>query len=422
MTTKEQNELMTRVGPDTRMGKLLRRYWHPVAALDEMIGRWTKRVRLLGEDLVLFKTRNGAFGLIEENCPHRRASFFHGMPTENGIRCPYHGWHFDPSGTCIEQPFEKGRNALLGKQVADAYPVEELGGMLFAYLGPKPAPLLPRFAEFLWPRAIRAIGRFDIPCNWLQCMENSADPVHTEWLHGHLHQFRNEELGVQTAIAKQHDRIAFDDFEFGLVKRRLYVGQSEESEDWQVGHPLVFPNILLVGSSGGSWKAHTFQIRVPIDDTNTAQYWYHAYVPPMEADVDGRLLHQVPPFYVPKLKDENGEYDMDYIDAQDIMAWVTQGPIADRSRENLAASDRGVVAYRRMLMAELEKSERGEDPRGVLRDPARNAEIILPLEKGKNMYTDGFASFQSRLAISFSPVIDDLNRLFTPKAKQIESV
>lgn len=415
MLTQEQNELLTRIGRGTRMGNLLRRYWHPVAALDQMSDKWTHRVRLLGEDLILFRDKSGKFGLIEESCPHRRASFFHGIPTENGIRCMYHGWEFDGAGTCTEQPFEKGRNALLGKKIADAYPVEELGGMLFAYLGPAPAPLLPRFSEYIWKNAVRSIGRFVIPCNWLQCMENSADPVHTEWLHGHLHQFRNEKEGVKTAIAQPHDRIGFDEFEFGLVKRRLYVGQSETSEDWTVGHPIVFPNILLVGSGGGLWKAHTFQIRVPIDDTHTAHYWYHAYVPPEGVEIPEHLLTQSPPYYEPKLTTPEGDWDLDMIDAQDIMAWVTQGAIADRSRENLAASDTGVVAYRRMLLRELEKIEKGQDPIGVIRDPYRNKEIMLPIEKGKNMYTDGFASYLRRQAVHFSPIRDDLVKLFTPR-------
>jgi 5,5'-dehydrodivanillate O-demethylase len=419
LITKEQNELMTRIGPGTRMGALLRRYWHPVAALDEMKDRWTKRVRILGEDLVLYKTRAGKLGLIEESCPHRRASFYHGIPTQDGIRCMYHGWEFDGAGVCTHMPFEKGRNALQGRKIADAYPVEELGGLLFAYLGPQPAPLLPRFAEFTWANCVRSVGRHDIPCNWLQCMENSADPVHTEWLHGQLHEFRHEKEGVKTAIAHKHDRIAFDEFPYGLVKRRLYEGQSETAEDWTVGHPIVFPNILLVGSGGGLWKAHTFQIRVPIDDENTAHWWYHAYVPPQGMTPREEYLNRAP-YYEPVLKTPDGEYDLEMIDAQDIMAWVTQGEIADRTRENLAASDTGVVAYRRMLLRELEKIERGEDPIGTIRDPANNGPISLPIEKGKNMLSDGFASYLTRMAVQHSPVREELVRLFTPRREAAE--
>ena len=126
------------------------------------------------------------------------------------------------------------------------------------------------------------------------------------------------------------------------------------------------------------------------------------------------------PYYEPVLKTPDGEYDLEMIDAQDIMAWVTQGKIADRTRENLAASDQGVVAYRRMLMRELEKIERGEDPIGTIRDPANNGPISLPIEKGKNMLSDGFASYLTRMAVQHSPVREELVRLFTPRREAAE--
>jgi 5,5'-dehydrodivanillate O-demethylase len=419
MLTSEENELLTRIGPGTQMGNLLRRYWQPVAGLAEMQDRWTMRVRLLGEDLVLFKDRTGKFGLIGEHCPHRGASLFYGIPAQDGLRCPYHGWKFDGAGTCVEQPNEPESNALLGTKVTPAYPVEELGGLLFAYLGPLPAPLVPRYSGFVWDRAIRAIGKAVVPCNWLQIMENSVDPVHTEWLHGALYEFVREAEGAKVAISRHHVKIAFDEFEHGIVKRRLLEGQSEDSEDWRVGHPLVFPNILSVGSGGGLFKQNTFQIRVPIDDTHTMHWWYHAWVPADDVEVPPHLLEQVPPVYEPTFTDEKGEYKLDFIEAGDIMAWVTQGPIANRANEHLGASDRGVSLFRKMLRRELEKSERGEDPLGVLRDPARNKVIELPIEKGKEMYSDGVKVFVSRSAISFSPIVGDLIKLFSrdaPKA------
>ena len=428
MLTQEQNDLLTRVGPGTKMGNLMRRYWQPIAASSEMADRWTHRVRLLGEDLVLFKDLKGNLGLVEESCPHRRASLGFGIPESDGIRCPYHGWKFDGSGRCLEQPFETGRNALIGKKAIAAYPVQELGGLIFAYLGPQPAPLLPNFSAFIWKDAIRTVGKFVIPCNWLQCMENTADPVHTEWLHGALHEFRMEHTGEKTKVKQQHDKIAFDEFEFGMIKRRLYRGQAETAHDWTVGHPLVFPNILLTGSDGGItgsdggiWKAHTFQIRVPVDDTHTLHFWYQSYVPPEGSDVPPHLLTQTPPHYDVPIMLPNGEFNLDMVDAQDIMAWVTQGPIADRTRENLGNSDLGIVTYRRMLMREMEKVERGEDPIGVLRDPAKNSEVRLPLEKGKDMYKDGFERIISRLAIYQSPVAQDLVRLSKPKQKEAAS-
>src|SRR4029078_5493425 len=136
MLTAEQNEMLTRIGPGTPCGALMRRYWHPIAAVSEMDGKWTKRVRLLGEDLVLFKDKKGDFGLITEQCPHRRASLAFGIPTDDGIRCPYHGWAFDQGGQCTEQPNEPAKSSFKSNIKTPAYAVEEMGGIFWAYMGP----------------------------------------------------------------------------------------------------------------------------------------------------------------------------------------------------------------------------------------------------------------------------------------------
>ncbi len=413
MLTAQENELLTRIGPGTPMGALMRRYWYPVAGVTEMREVWTKRVRLLGEDLVLYRDRSGRFGLIEESCPHRRASLAYGIPTAAGIRCPYHGWEFDRTGACVEQPNEPEESRFKDKIRTPAYAVEQLGGMLFAYLGPQPVPLLPRLDGFVTDRAIRMIGRAVVPCNWLQIMENSVDPVHTEWLHGKLYEFEREQDGESVAIARHHVKIAFDEFDFGIYKRRLLEGQSEDADDWKTGHPMVFPNILAVGNASDSWRMHAFQIRVPMDDTHTMHYWYNAYVPLEGQAVPAKLLDDVPMYDVPFV-DERGEYLTDLVDGQDIMAWVTQGPIADRTRETLGASDRGLTLFRRMLRRELAKVENGEDPIGVVRDPERNRTIELRMEKAKAHYADGFESLVRRTRIRYSPVVDDLIRVFAP--------
>src|SRR5277367_3831673 len=158
MLTAEQNERLTRIGPGTPMGGLLRRYWMPVATVREMRDRWTKRVRLLGEDLVLFRDRSGRLGLIGETCPHRRASLAYGIPAIDGIRCPYHGWKFDASGACIEQPNEPEGSTFKDKVNIGGYAVSELGGLIWGYLGPQPAPLIPKLDGFVAERAIRTIG------------------------------------------------------------------------------------------------------------------------------------------------------------------------------------------------------------------------------------------------------------------------
>ena len=243
-----------------------------------MKDRWTKRVRLLGEDLVLFKDRQGRFGLIEEQCPHRRASLAYGIPTQDGIRCPYHGWQFDGAGHCIEQPNEPEGSSFKEKVKTAGYPLGELGGLIWAYLGPQPVPLIPRLDGFVAEGAIRAMGRAVVPCNWLQIMENSVDPVHTEWLHGRFAEFVS---GMPNPASRHTIKIGVDEGEDGVIERRLLEGQAEDDEDWSVGHPVVFPNILALGSSDANTKTFGFQIRVPIDDTNTQYYWYNAFVPPL---------------------------------------------------------------------------------------------------------------------------------------------
>src|SRR5258706_7698385 len=147
------------------------------------------RVRILGEDLVLLKARPGRLGLIHKFCPHRRASLAYGLPTADGLRCSYHGWEYDAQGHCLDRPSETHRDALKDKVMTPAYPVQTLGGLIFAYLGPLPAPLLPRFDAYAEDGAIRTVGKVVVDCNWLQIMENSADPVHTEWLHGQILEF-----------------------------------------------------------------------------------------------------------------------------------------------------------------------------------------------------------------------------------------
>jgi 5,5'-dehydrodivanillate O-demethylase len=417
MLTPEENEQLTRVGPGTPMGNLLRRYWQPIAAVSEMKDRWTKRVRLLGEDLVLFKDRTGRFGLIAEFCPHRRASLAYGIPQQDGIRCPYHGWKFDAFGRCVEQPNEPEGSTFKEKIKTPGYPVQELGGLLWAYLGPLPAPLIPRYDGFVAEGAIRMVGSAVINCNWLQIMENSVDPVHTEWLHGKLYEFIQEKNGVKVAISKHHVKIGFDEFEYGIIKRRLLEGQSEDVSDWKDGHPVVFPTILAVGSGGGWWKQYVFQLRVPMDDTHTMHLWYHAYIPPAGSDVPRHLLDDVAYYEVP-IRDEKGEYMLDFIHVQDIMAWETQGPIADRSREALGWSDSGITLYRKMLRREMKKVQEGKDPMNVIRDPAKNGVIELPLEKFKEHFSDGFESLLRRHMASFSPIAEDLIKIFTQGPKE----
>jgi 5,5'-dehydrodivanillate O-demethylase len=413
MESAKHNQQLTEVGKGTPMGNLMRRYWQPFGALVDLDNKWTKRVRLLGEDLVLFKDRQGRLGLIAEQCPHRRASFAHGIPTQDGIRCPYHGWEYNAQGKCINQPNEQDKCAFRDKVSTDAYPVEEMGGMLWAYMGPQPQPLLPRWDGFVAEGTIRIMGRTVLPINWLQIMENSLDPVHTEWLHGHHYEFLKEQEGVKVAISARHLKIDFKEFEFGMTKHRLLEGHSEDGDDWKVGHPIVFPNMLAVGNGDEKSRYYSFQMRVPVDDTHTLHLWFNAYVPPKGADVPKHLLEKVHTYEVPYL-DAQGEFIVDNVDGQDMMAWISQGPIADRTQENLGATDKGVVMYRRMLKREMDKVQSGIDPMGLVRDSHRNQCIDLPNEKKKHHNSDGFTSFMMRTHAKYSPIADDLSKLFEP--------
>jgi 5,5'-dehydrodivanillate O-demethylase len=407
MLTEQENERLTRVGRGTPGGELLRRYWHPIVPIDRMRGKWTQRVRLLGEDLVLYRDRSGKLGLIGEQCPHRRASLAYGIPTENGIRCPYHGWQFDGTGTCLEQPNEPEGSTFKEKVDLPGYPVQEFAGLIWAYLGPLPAPLIPRLDGLVAPHAIRTVGITHVNCNWLQIMENSVDPVHTEWLHGKLFEFVYESEGRKTALARHHAKIAFDEFEYGIIKRRLMEDQDEDCADWRVGHPIVFPTTLAVSSSEPNWTYYQFQFRTPVDDTHTEHFWYAAFEFPEGTAIPEHLREAVPAFDAPQ-RDESGEYMLKSIHAQDVMAWETQGPLALRQLESLGTTDRGVIMLRKMVEREMEKVRNGRDPMGVVRDPAQNVYIELPKERGKDMNDDGFETMVRRSMVSFSPACEEI--------------
>ncbi|MEA2642594.1 MAG: 5,5-dehydrodivanillate O-demethylase oxygenase subunit [Chloroflexota bacterium] len=413
MLTKEENERLTRVGPGTPMGGLLRRYWYPVAGVAELEDEPTKAVRLLGEDLVLYRDRSGEYGLLGQHCPHRKASLEYGVPEEHGLRCCYHGWLFDPAGNCLEQPAEPAESSFKDRIHHTAYPVQPLGGLLWAYLGPQPAPLLPRFDVFAWEDAWRDIGVNVIPCNWLQCVENSIDLTHVDWLHGHYYDYVLERKGKPRRTERvyggaHHVKIGFDLFDFGIVKRRMVEGSTEESWTWAEGtNPLIFPNATRAGGSG------SLQIRVPVDDTHTMNVLYSCYRPNDGQPVPAQ--ERIPVYNVP-VYEQSGRYKTDWITGQDMMAWVTQGPIMDRTDEKLGASDQGIIFYRKVLVDQLEKVERGEDPLGVLRDPAKN--VLIELKRERNTGRTGFMDNHWQ---QFSPIFKEAKALLErSKATPVE--
>ena len=382
MLTQEMQERLTLVGPGTPMGELMRRYWHPIAASSELDDdNPTKEIRLLGEDLVLFRDARGRVGCIEPSCAHRKANLSYGIPEPEGIRCPYHGWLYDIDGQCVDQPSEPEGSRFKEKVKLKAYKVEELGGVIFVYMGPQPVPVLPKWDLFMWEGVTRSTYSVDLPCNWLQCHENSLDPVHFQWLHRYYGMWRSSKnmddetrAGFDRTSAvrgKRHVKIGFDRFEYGIIKRRLLEGEAEDSEWWRIGHPILFPYTLRVGQD--HW--FEFQCRVPIDDTHTMHFAYTVMTPkPGEVMAPQTTIpHEIRPLYF-----ENGRIKDDYVVGQDQLAWIIQGPIMDRLTERLGVTDVGLIMYRNMLDEQMKIVEDGGDPVNVHRE--EKSIITLPTE------------------------------------------
>jgi 5,5'-dehydrodivanillate O-demethylase len=382
MLTKERNDALTRVSKGTPAGELLRRYWQPVAALSELAGKRNRlRVRILGEDLVLFRTSSGELILIAERCAHRGASLYHGFIEADGVRCPYHGIKYDAHGRCLEVPFEPPGSPVKQEICLASYPVRALGGLVFAYLGSGEPPVLPRWDLLVSRRGKRSVNLLPpLQCNWLQIMENSADTTHTFYLHAHM----MEVMGHPEKGAYYRRPIEGFDFEiertptwYGLRKVRTYGSNGGERER---GHPILFPNALYVPHDGNV-DVHW---RVPIDDTHTRIV--RLEFAPADREVDQRD-EDVPARYEPSFKNADGEYILDVNFAnQDAMAYESQGPIADRTKEYLLAADRGIVLYRKMLEEEMAAVAAGRDPAGVVRDPALDIPIEIAVSRGQALY------------------------------------
>jgi 5,5'-dehydrodivanillate O-demethylase len=404
MLSAERNEKLTRLGAGTPAGELLRRYWYPVAISSQLPRCDLRKVRLLGADLVLYRLADGTPHLLDDRCPHRGTALSYGIVEDTGLRCPYHGWLFDGRGSCLEQPGEPPSTTFANRVRARAYAVQELGGLIFAYLGPEPAPTLPRYDLFCWDDAIRDIGYATIPCNFVQIMENGVDLDHVAWLHGRLSRWlagRGVADEIPQMFTRRNREVAFEATDYGILMRRQLEGQDSSADDWSIGHPLVFPNLLRLGGGG----SYGFHIRVPVDDETTWVLWYTAYRPgglPL-ADPGPVTCYEVP------WQDENGDFLLNNVEGQDIMAWVTQGAIADRSREHLGTVDRGVIMLRRMFFQQMDRVAAGEDPINVIRGAGAGKVIDLPQEiekfgAGAGYLHDVLTATQAR----FSPRRDEI--------------
>ncbi|HEY3305731.1 MAG TPA: Rieske 2Fe-2S domain-containing protein, partial [Candidatus Binatia bacterium] len=352
MLTQEENELLTRVGPGTPAGELLRRYWLPVAPACELTDeKPTLHARILGEDLVLFRDRTGRVGLLDDRCPHRGASVLYGRVEKRGIACAYHGWLFDTEGNCIECPAEPAGSKFHLTVKHKAYPVQKFVGLYWTYMGPKPLPLLPQYD--LWVRKDgrrRVIVQPQLDCNWFQAMENSVDPSHLQILHQTMIGRGRTIASTTRGLTDDVEQFEFYEFPYGIMKKRRYInGRIDE-------HPLIFPNILR--------QSNATQIRVPMDDAHTKIFFVR-----FDPSEDGGVVEEngdLPVEYVNPYKNPPDalhpftRFDMTIdVQCQDHMAWETQGPISDRTHERLATADRGIVMLREMMKREIEKVEKG---------------------------------------------------------------
>jgi 5,5'-dehydrodivanillate O-demethylase len=370
MLTAQENDRLSRVGPRTPCGELMRRYWHPIATSSQLAGPGTRPVRILGENLVLFRDLQGGLGLVEPHCAHRKAGLVFGMPDQGGLRCGYHGWLYNTKGQCIDQPFEKFLHPTTEWKHEiriKAYPVEELGGLIFAYLGPEPTPLLPRWEAFVLDGVYREIGLAVIPCNWLQTVENAGDPSHVVATHWQMSEYVLSRLGRSDLCRHKMSSGATGYFNI----------QADPEGPYGLGH-ILFPYI-------DAQSDLTYQIRVPVDDTHTLHIWYMVHTKEAQAELGVDLpaqtdQRQIPVFDVPVPRLVNGlEPDWPLLDnnsGQDLVMWYSQGDIVDRTTENLSNGDMNIIRMRKYLDKQIKAVESGGEPINVFRDPEKNVCLV----------------------------------------------
>ncbi len=355
---------LVQVGRGTPMGELLRRYWHPVGVASDAKGT-PKKVRALGEDLVLFRDGAGKAGLVHARCCHRGTTLYYGKVEERGIRCCYHGWLFDTEGHCVEQPCEPEGGLFKEAARQPWYPVVERYGLIFAYMGPPDRkPVLPRYeclenmdeGEFLEAddSSLGGGGPAVIPCNWLQHYENVVDPFHVPILHGSF-------SGAQFTMAMA----SVPDVKFERSPRGVTVRSTRKTEDGKTFYRVTeaaLPTLRVVPNPRVAQFARVESIGwvLPIDDTS-----FRIYVAgrvKQKGDI-GRMRSKMNgKFWWELTEEEHQRFPGDY------EAMVGQGPINVHSEEHFAQSDRGIVTLRRMLQDQLDAIAVGEDPIGVSYD------------------------------------------------------
>jgi phthalate 4,5-dioxygenase oxygenase subunit len=381
MLTAEDNQLITQVGRGTPMGSLLRRYWMPflISADVQADGR-PERVKLLGENLLAFRNTAGTVGLVQENCPHRRASLYFGRNEECGIRCIYHGWKFDVDGTCVDQPSEPESSTFREKIRITAYPCVERCGFVWTYMGPLPAPELPRFEWMDLPETHHVPSMRVQNTNWLQALEGEFDQSHVSYLHSRLHVNGGHSRSLVDSIRSADRHPAFDviDMPYGTC---IAAGRKapDDQRYWRVTQHLM-PFFALTGIYGPDplrpWRAW-----VPVDDTTVVVLGvaYHPLRPLTEEERHWEMTRSsvsniAPESREPVSSKPFGRYrplasiDNDFFQdrdvqrtetysgipefwAQDASVQVSMGPICDRTEEHLGTSDMAIIAVRKRLLS-----------------------------------------------------------------------
>ena len=356
MLTEEQNQRLTQVSLGTPMGELLRRYWHPVAAVEELEERPTRPVRIFGEDLVLFKCGDDAYGLIDRFCAHRLTDLAYGLVEDCTLRCPRHGWAYSDTGVCVDQPMEEE----MVEVSLNAYRAVAKAGMIWVYLGKEPAPLVPDWEPFHWQESGLVQVVFSVlHCNWLQCQENTMDGIDMELFTAAF----EEAMRTGQPPPLPETEFEYDEFEHGYLVRNT-AGAS-------IAKTSIWPNALFAGDT----RSCRLEWRVPMDDETTLNLTWFLDRPAGGADIE---LPEKTPYWYAQTRDDKGEALRSHRLNQKFAVWLNQSPIVDRTKEVLMDGDEGVIAFRDKLFAQIQLIEDGGDPKGLIYDPGQNQRLYLP--------------------------------------------
>ncbi len=391
MLTQEQNELVTRVGPGTPMGELLRRYWMPTLLSWELPEADCPpvRVKLLGEDLVAFRNTSGRIGLLEEGCPHRLATMWLGRNEEDGLRCVYHGWKFDIEGNCVDQMNEPEQFA--HKVHMKAYATEERGGVIWAYLGdPAQKPPLPDFEYTRVPETHRGVTKVWQQCNWLQALEGGIDTSHAPILHRAITTKTDKPgIAVDGPFVRGHAPSLEVDFtDYGY--RYYGIRDLPEGGQYVRGYHFVMPFTQIRPQQVGNRPKPITSIGghhwVPMDDENVMVWnWVYSYGDWVPSENDrqqraaGNSVDDVDPnngFKSKATRENNWLIDRNVqkyetytgipgVNTQDRATQESMGRIVDRTKEHLGPADTAIIATRRLLMEAVKVQREGGTPRGL---------------------------------------------------------